>query len=292
MTAGLRGRGSPSARRLGDPALLLLESKDTVKHGRGSCCQTRGCYGVGSSGGLSRSQEGEGLQIVTCSSASVEVPTLISCPWAWVKLHLQKGSPWSACGPATLSPSLGIGLGPQLFSEARGVGRGAAPLCVCEWAHPLRRPGGLHPAVLPRGGLPGVRVETGFCHLPSARGQAHAWLRMSFSTGGCSLSSPEPASHHLSESAWVCQPLPFPGKVWTIPVAPSQLSGVWAPEPQRWHFTVHVELPPIHCLLRAGGGTGCFHPFCPPQAVLTTTLKGGGELPLSQIRKLRPREGD
>ena len=75
-------------------------------------------------------------------------------------------------------------------------------------------------------------------------------------------------------------------------MAPSQLSGVWALEPQRWHFTVHVELPPIRCLLRAGGGTGCFHPFCPLQAVLTTTLKGGGELPLSQIRKLRPREGD
>ena len=129
LTAGLRGRGSPSARRLGDPALLLLESKDTVKHGRGSCCQTRGCYGVGSSGGLSRSQEGEGLRIVTCSSASVEVPTLISCPQAWVKLHLQKESPWSACGPATLSPSLGIGLGPS--SAVRpGVWGGEQRLCA------------------------------------------------------------------------------------------------------------------------------------------------------------------
>lgn len=58
---------------------------------------------------------------------------------------------------------------------------------------------------------PSFRVGIVLCHLPSSRGQAHAWPRTKFSTTGSSLASRELASHHLSESARVCRPLTWKG---------------------------------------------------------------------------------
>lgn len=132
-------------------------------------------------------------------------------------------------------------------------------------------------------------VEIVLCHLPSTRGQAHAWPRTKFSTMGSSLASRELASHHLSDgraghlpSLERCGPF-----LWHPPSSLRSGRGI-----QPWRSLVQSELPNIHSLLCAGGGTGCFRPYCLPYVVLTTTLQRGGVLPISETRKLRPRESD
>ena len=105
------------------------------------------------------------------------------------------------------------------------------------------------------------RVGTVLCHLPSTGGQAQAWPRMQFCTASSSLASPEPASHHLSESARVCQLPTFPGKVWTIPVASSQLRGLGAGASRGIPPLTLTCLTFMVCSVGRAGWDGMFSPI-------------------------------
>lgn len=121
-------------------------------------------------------------------------------------------------------------------------------------------------------------------HLPSARGQAHAWPRMKFSSDSSGPASPEPASHRLSRPGCVSACLSWKGVDHSCGALPSSLrSGCWS-QPQ--HSAVQTELLSTNCSVPGVGHTT----NCPPHGVLTTTFKRGSVLAISQMRKLRPRE--
>lgn len=167
---------------------------------------------------------------------------------------MKKRPPGLRMGRAALSPSSDVSLDPG--SAVRpGAGHGPSAWegeqCLVHlWAGHTQKPGGAQGGGQVGPGMllalaaactqlcckgvnsPSFWVEIIVCHLPSTGGQAHACPRTKFSTAGSGLPSPELASHHLSESARVCQRLTFPGKVWTVPGPRSQLSEVWALEPR------------------------------------------------------------
>lgn len=84
--------------------------------------------------------------------------------------------------------------------------------------------------------------------LPSAKGRAHAWHAVTFSTASCGPATPELASHHLSESAWMCPHLPF--------LERSDCSCGARPGSQRPRSGVQRELLSANCLLWVRGGAG------------------------------------
>lgn len=164
------------------------------------------------------------------------------------------------------------------------------PSCTCRWAHrkpraaqntggqAAARPQHAHvpwqPA--PPLGCNGVSSPWSWLtllptQLPSARGWAHAWHAMTFSTAGCGPATPELASHHLSESAWMCPHLPFLERCGPfLRCPPSSLrSGCGS---QRPHSVVQSESLTINCLLCVGGGAGCL----PTGGIPTATFKRGG----------------
>lgn len=156
------------------------------------------------------------LPIFASSLGPPRAPTLICSPSA--SLHCTEGTaPCPASAPAQLPPPAQISLEKNL--PVRAPARpGAGEWCLRaqrrargdrQWtgsstARFLAAAGSPHPGALQWGELPVAST-----HLPSARGQAHAWPGLKFSTADSGPASPELASHHLSELAWVCLCSPF-----------------------------------------------------------------------------------